>query len=126
MLQLLRLHAFLPQKVVELRPDAETVDTLHSFPFIDPVLLATLKSELPHYIAQAADIDADFDPLEWWRAHQTDLPHWSAAASDILLAQPSSAAAKRVFTFKSNVWISTGHHSNDYIQTSLMLQYNDR
>ena len=66
---------FLPQKVVELKPDAETVDTLHAFPFITPVLLANLKLELSHYIAQTADIDADFDPLEWWKTHQTDLPY---------------------------------------------------
>ena len=66
---------FLPQKVVELRPDAETVDTLHAFLFITPVLLANLKSELPQYIAQAANIDADFDPLKWWRTHHTDLPY---------------------------------------------------
>ena len=90
---------FLPQKVVELKPDATAVDSLQAFPFLNTAsILANLKSELPSYLAKAADIDAEIDPLVWWKAHSADLPHWSTAAADILLVQPSSAAAERVFS----------------------------
>ena len=89
---------FLPQKVVELKPNAAAVDSLQAFPFLNTAsILANLKSELPSYLAKAADIDAEIDPLVWWKAHSADLPHWSTAAADILLVQPSSAAAERVF-----------------------------
>ena len=74
---------FLPQKVVELNLDSATVDSLQGFPFFTASVLADLKSELPSYLVKAADIDADFDPLEWWKAHTVDLPHWSAAAGDV-------------------------------------------
>ena len=116
---------FLPEKVVELNPNAGTVDSVQAFPFFTPPLLTDLKSELQTYLAKAADVDAEFDPLEWWKAHKTDLPHWSAAASDVLLFQPSSAAAKRVFSpLKASFGPQQDTTLNDYIQTSLMLQCN--
>lgn len=56
---------FLPQKVVELKPDAAAVDSLQAFPFLKASILVNLKSELPSYLAKAADIDAQTDPLVW-------------------------------------------------------------
>ena len=84
--------------MIELNPDAAVVDSLQAFLFFTAPVLADLKSELPTYLAKAADIDADYDPLEWWKAHTVDLPHWSSAAADVLLVQPSSATAERVFS----------------------------
>ena len=80
----LLLPLFLPQKVVELKPDVAAVDSLQASPFTN------LKSELPSYLAKASDIDAELDPLVWWKAHSVDLrvPHWSTADADILLVQP--------------------------------------
>ena len=116
---------FLPQKVRELNPDATVVDSLQAFPFFTPSVLADLKSELPSYLAKAADVAADFDPLEWWKAHAVDLPNWSSAAGDVLLVQPSSAAAERVFSLlKATFGPQQDITLNDYIETSLMLQYN--
>ena len=118
---------FLPQKVVELKPDAAAVHSLQAFPFLKASILVNLKSELPSYLAKAADIDAQTDPLVWWKAHDADLPHWSTAAADILLVQPSSAAAERVFSLlKASFGPQQDVTLNDCIQTSLMLQYNDR
>ena len=52
-------------------------------------------------------------------------PHWSALARQVLLVQPSSAAAERVFSLLAN---SFGDQQNnalqDYVETSIMLQYN--
>ena len=78
-------------------------------------------------LTSLSGVDVDFDPLEWWKAHKTDLPHWSAAASDVLLVQPSSAAAERIFSLpKASFGSQQDTTLNDYIQTSLMLQYNQR
>ena len=65
---------FLPLKVVELKPDAAAVDSLQSFPFFEESVIAALKSELPSYLAKAADIDAGFDQLVWCKDHTVDLP----------------------------------------------------
>ena len=58
---------------MELKPDAAAVDSPQAFPFFDKSVIAAFKSELPSYLAKAADIDAGFDPLEWWNNHTADL-----------------------------------------------------
>ena len=119
---------FLPQKVVELKPNVAAVDSLQAFPFLKKAsILVNLKPELPSYLAKAADIDAPIDLLDWWKPHSADLPHWSTAAADILLVEPSLAAAEHVFSLLKAYFGSQQDASlNDYIQTSLMLQCNDR
>jgi len=108
-----RMRLFLPQKVVELKPDGAAVDSLQAFPFLNKAsVLRSLKSELPNYLAKAADMNVDMDPLDWWRNHTADLTYWSAAAADVLLVQPSSAAAERVFfAIESIFWTSAGYHT---------------
>ena len=102
---------FLPQKVVEFKPDAATLDSLQAFPFLKPSILRNLKSELPTYLAKAGDIDASIHPLDWWRNHSADLPYWFAAAADVLLVQRSSAAAGRVFFITEGIFrVSAGCH----------------
>ena len=36
--------------------------------------------------------------VEWWKAHEPDIPTWADAYKLILLVQLSSAAAERVFS----------------------------
>ena len=122
------VRLFLPQKVIELKPGAAGVDSLQAFPFLNTAsILANLKSEQPSYLAKAADIDAEIDPLVWRKSHSADLLHWSTATADILLVQPSSAAAEHVFSLlKASFRPQQDDTLNDYIQTSLMLQYNNR
>ena len=89
---------FVPQKVAEMQPKANAVDDLAVFPFFnDRALLSQLKVELPEYLVKAADVAADMAPLEWWTRQEHSLPHWSASVRKIILIQPSSAAAERVF-----------------------------
>ncbi len=53
------------------------------------------------------------------------LPTWSSVKADILLVQPSSAAAECVFSLlKASFGPQQDSALNDYIETSLMLQYN--
>ena len=88
---------FQPHKMDEMKPDASEVDTPQAFPFFNtPLVLDGLKQELPTYMAKAADIGANIEPLAWWKNHANDLPNWSSAACKAVLVQPSSAAAERV------------------------------
>ena len=67
----------------------------------------------------------EFDKLEWWRSHQHELPNWSKACKTALLIQPSSTAAERVFSLLKNDFKDNQASAlEDYIETSIMLQYN--
>lgn len=115
---------FSPCKVQEMQPNAVTVDCLVAFPFLSNCI-AALKGELAQYLAAAEDVDPTYDPLKFWKRHQDTLPAWSAAAKKVLLVQPSSAAAERVFSLLANSFGQRQQTSlQDYIETSLMLQYN--
>ena len=111
-----------------MNPTAASVDdSLSCIPCFDASEREKLKEELPTYLAEAADIDRDFDQLQWWKLHATTLPNWSAAAKKIILIQPSSAAAERVFSLlKSSFGEQQDMALQDYIEASIMLQYNKR
>ena len=86
-----------------------------------------LKSEFPQYIAKAVytSPDVDTDTLDWWMNHSEDLPNWSSAAQMVVLVQPSSAAVQRVFSIlKASFGHLQDNSLQDYIESSLMLQYN--
>lgn len=86
------------------------------FPFLNSSsVISSLKGELSKYLAAAA---ADINRVEWWKRHENDLRHWSRAYKLLLLIQPSSAAAERVFSILSNSF-------NDR-QTSSLQDYNHR
>ena len=116
---------FSPLKIQEMQPDCAAVDSLSVFPFLDHNTLGGLKTELPHYMAAVEDISPTYSPLEVWKRHALSLPSWAVAAQKVLLLHPSSAASERVFSFLNS---SFGHQQystlQDYIETSLMLQYN--
>ena len=105
-----------------MNPSTNALDLLSVFPFLASKI-PSLKGELPTYIAAAESVDRDFDPLLFWRRHASQLRTWAKALKRVPLIQPSSAASKRVlnlFSERQNVSLQ------DYIETSLMLQYNNR
>ena len=74
-----------------------------------------------------ADASREIEPLDWWKRHETDLPKWSGAARKIVLVQPSSAAAERVFSILHCSFGDRQQHAlEDYIEASVQLQYNNR
>ena len=96
---------FSPQKVYLLQPDAAmVVQSFASIPFFNSKVIDHLKEELPQYLARAADTSATLSPLDWWKRNSSDIPHFAQAAKKILLLQPSSAAAERVFPFTKFIW----------------------
>ena len=121
---------FLPQKVRGLKPDASAVDSLRYFPFLDSeTLLESMKLELPTYLAAATDVDSDsdFDVLLWWKQHSSEIPNWASALCQVILIQPSSAAAERAFSLLNSSFAAGQECAlADYVEVSLMLQFNGR
>lgn len=91
----------------------------------DPKLIRNLKNELLRYLTKADGIGAEVDPAHWWKTNEAELPHWPSAAKMVLVLQPSSAASERVFSILTMLF---GHLQDialqDYIECSLMLQFN--
>jgi len=117
---------FSPPKVNEIKPTAADIDSLRAISFLDSTsTIDGLKVELPLYLEAAEDVSAQTDVLQWWKSHQLELPKWAEACSLVLLIQPSSAAAEHVFSILSNTFSSQQEPSlEDYIELSVMLQYN--
>ena len=110
---------------------------LANFPFLKGEDVDGLLRQLPAYIAavahlpdqqsrEAESISAK-DPLEFWREHKgnADLTVWVEVLRRVLLVQPSSAAAERVFSLLANTFGPQQTSAlSDYIEASLMRQYN--
>ena len=111
-----------PHKIGELQPETSAVDSLKSFPFLrNDDLLSSMKSELPMYLSAAADVATSVDPLLWWETN------WASAVRQVFLILPSSAEAEHAFSILSNCFEDTQESAlQDYIEASLMLQYNGR
>ena len=114
---------FNPCKVAELKPTATDIDALSSFPFLQSQTISDLKSELPQYLAAAEDVSSKVNPVEWWKAHEDNLPNWARNCKLVLLVQPSSAAAERVFSILASSFSDRQESLQDYV---VMLQYNYR
>ena len=114
---------FCPSKAHELQPLPNDIDALQAFPFLrHNSVLSDLKVELPTYLATVADVSDEIDPVEWWSRASPELPNWSKAARQILLVQPLSASAERVFSLLARSFNHLQDHElEDYIEASLML-----
>ena len=110
-----------------MQPDAAALDSLAVLPFLDTAAITQLKAELPAYLAKATGISPELSPLAWWKLNAASLPSWSIATQQVLLIQPSSAASERVFSLLNNSFDRQQYSAlQDYIEASLMLQYNCR
>ena len=99
---------------------------LRGFPFLDSEV-SNLQVELPTYLSLSADASAAIDTLKWWKDHHEELPHWSSAIQKVLLVQPSSAAAERVFSLLKNAFGEQQQSTlHDLVTATLMVQYNKR
>ena len=119
---------FSPLQLKDIQPDAQALNSVKAFPFLDSeTIMDGLKQELPSYQAKVMDLDPAIDILQWWHQNERDLPCWAAAARKVFLVQPSSAASERVFSLLKSSFSSQQQSSlQNYIEVSLMLQYNSR
>ena len=89
-------------------------------------------SKLPsNYISNAnstPDVFYDLtDTLPWWKATAQDLPCWATAVQKMVLFQPSSAAAKRVFSLLVTMFGDQQHEGlEDYLEAAFMLRIKSR
>lgn len=116
-------------KVQELRPQPAELENLRLFPVLDSnEVIANLQAELPTYLAQAEGVRVeDGQQLKWWQDHQDQLPHWARAAKLLVLVQPSSAAAERVFSLLRAAFDDRQEAAlEDDLEASVMLAYNHR
>ena len=89
-----------PEKMKDTLVDTFTIiEFASAFPSLSPHTVSDLKAELPSYKAAVDDVDHSVDAHDWWQRHEEQLPHWSATFKLVLLVQPSSTAAERVFHF---------------------------
>ena len=80
-------------------------------------------------IDEAEGISDNVDVVKWWKSHEENgtLPNWTRSCRLVLLVQPSSGAAERVFSVLTNSFSAQQESSlEDYKQLSVMLQYNYR
>ena len=110
----------------ELKPTASDLDKLAHFPFLKPKI-PLLKAELPSVLAACEGVHHSVNPIDWWKSHGEQFKTWLEAFKLILLVQPSSASAERVFSLLANSFSSRQESClEDYVQLSVMLQYNHR
>ena len=115
---------FSPLKVAELQPTAADLDALFSLPLLKSNDITTLKSELSTYIAPVEDVTNSIAPLEWCESNEAKLPNWASTFRKLVLVQPSSAAAERVFSLLSNSFSKFQASSlEDYVQLLYLLCY---
>ena len=121
---------FCPVSVQWLRPTDASVESLRAFPFLDSdEIINGPKAKLPDYLAAAEDVNVlnEEQKVEWWHRQEERLPRWATTVKQVLLIQPSSAAAERVFSIlKASFTEQPDCALVDYIQASVMAQYNKR
>ena len=76
-------------------------------------------------MAKAEGVESTIDVLQWWKESAKGIPAWAGAAKKVLVVQPSSGAAKRVFSILNNTFSDQQDKAlQDYIETSVILRYN--
>ena len=117
-----------PVQVQQFCPNAASVEELRNFSFLDvDAPIAGLVNELPHYLAVAdgADIDEEEEKVQWWARHERTLLNWSAVVGKLLLVQPSSASAERVFSLMKHFFTHQQENAlEETVEACVMLRYN--
>lgn len=114
---------FSPHQIQVTRPTAAVLQQeLSNFPFLKP---AHISKELPVYLAKSEGISSTLSSLEWWKNNSQSLPNFSQAARKVLLLLPSSGPVERVFSLLNSTFSDKQETSLfDYVEASVMLQYN--
>ena len=117
-----------PIQVQQLRPTAAFVEELKNFSFLDDdATIASLVDELPRYLAKADGVQmtSERDKVAWWSSNSESLPHWSAVVKKVLLVQPSSAEAERVFSVMESLFNKQQDSAlEETVEASVMLSFN--
>ena len=115
-------------QVQVLKPTADSLEEFRNYPFLnDDSCIASLAQELPAYLAAAEGVTVsnESEKVDWWAAHRETLPNWAAVVKKLLLIQPSSASAERVFSLLNTFSSQQEHALEDCLESSVMLRYNN-
>jgi hypothetical protein len=88
-------------------------------------IFSSLDRELAEYLAatDGVSMNSEDKKLTLWAANSKTLPNWSAFVQKLLLLQPSSASAERVFSLLNNVFNGQQDSSlTVYLESSVMLR----
>ena len=92
-------------------------------------LLSVKKSTNEDHVGCKKHIDSK-QKVHQKEAREKDIaeaPHWSGVAQKVFLLQPSSGAVERVFSLLNNSFSDQQQNTlEDYVEASIMLQYNSR
>ena len=117
-----------PVQVQQLRPTVASLAELRNFGFLDDdAVIAGLSLELPHYLASAegTQVATEEEKVQWWARNSANLPNWSSVVKKILLVQPSSASAERVFSIMRSSFTNQQQSAlEETVEVSVMLRYN--
>ena len=104
------------------------MEELRRFCFLDnDAIIQGLTAELPRYLAVAdgEDLQTEEEKLQWWLRNEANLPNWSSVVKKVLLVQPSSSSAERVFSIMKNFFTNQQDAALEQIvEDSVMLCYN--
>lgn len=116
-----------PDCVVQYK-SSNSMEELRRFRFLDDdAIIQGLTAELPRYLAVAdgADLQTEEEKLQWWSRNEANLPNWSSMVKKVLLVQPSSASAERVFSIMKNFFTNQQDAALEQtVEASVMLCYN--
>ena len=115
-------------QVQHLHPTAASLEEFRNFPFLDNDIIANLARELPDYLTAADGLvmEDEEEKLAWWAANSVRLPHWASLVKTLLLIQPRSASAERVFSLLNNAFTDQQDNAlEDYLEASVMIRYNN-
>ena len=102
---------------------------------IQEQLQARLVSEIPTYLELAAAVanevlinnSEEGGLLSWWFSVRFRLPTWYSLLEEIVIFQPSSAAAERVFSLVDAMFSSNREQClEDLKKGSVMVRYNEK
>ena len=66
------------------------------------------------------------EKLAWWAANSVRLPHWASLVKKLLVIQPISASAERVFSLLNNAFNDQQDNAlEEYLEASVMIRYNN-
>ena len=118
---------FSPHFVNKTKPERIALTSLSTFSFITEPVLLNLKKEFPLYVAAVEDISSELDAILFWKQYANNIPTWKEAAAKVILLQPSSAAAERVFSLLKNSFGDQQLKSlEDYLEASSIVQHNSK
>lgn len=125
---------FDPRCIAALAQDADEVERmLKRFPFVTAATVVVLLAHLAEYTARAAanpvtlDDDGNACIDAWWNDAEVDCPHWFETAKQVMILQPSSAAAERIFSMLKAIMgdQQQARAKEDYQEAAIMTRYNE-